>query len=346
MSVIPNLILPPLSLLYGAVTKTRLAAYKRGWLPTVKLDAPVISVGNLTTGGAGKTPMVERVCRILARNKRRVCVLTRGYGRLNPGSRVLVSDGSTITASVAEAGDEPLLLALNLKGLAAVVCDSDRAAAGKWAAINLGAEVFVLDDGFQHLRLARDLNLLVIDATNPWGGGRLLPYGRLRESKAEAARADCIIITRADQSESLRLLNEEIRRLNGSSPILNSTMRVKSITKLGSKDAEELNTLPQPMGAFCAVGNPASFFDQLTRLGLNTGFTQSFLDHHAYTDSDIEYLNRRSKEATVHSLITTAKDAVKLEGNNLELPCYVLNIEVSVEEEAFLEEMIAAVIQC
>lgn len=345
MSPIPNLILPPLSLLYGVVTKSRLAAYKRGWLPTVKLDAPVISVGNLTTGGAGKTPLVEWVCRALSKNNRRPCVLTRGFRRRNPGSRVVVSDSSLITANVTQAGDEPLLLAQNLKGVAAVVCDADRAAAGKWAAANLGADVFVLDDGFQHLRLARDLNLLVIDATNPWGGGRLLPYGRLRESRSEAARADCIVITRADQSQNLPSLIEEIRCLNESSPILASTMRVKGITELGSNDVEELAKIPRPLGAFCAVGNPTSFFDQLSCLGLNAVLTQSFPDHHSYAASDFEFLNRKSREVDVQSLITTAKDAVKLKASDFQLPCYVLNIEISIEEDAVLEQMIAAAVR-
>ena len=120
-------------------------------LPVTKLPAPVISIGNLTTGGTGKTPLVEWVCRTLARKQRKVCILTRGYGRANPGTRVIVSDGSNVLTTAAEAGDEPYLLAQNLKGVAAVISDPDRIAAGKWALDKLGAEVFVLDDGFQHL---------------------------------------------------------------------------------------------------------------------------------------------------------------------------------------------------
>jgi tetraacyldisaccharide 4'-kinase len=145
-----------------------------------------------------------------------VCILTRGYGRLNAGSRVIVSDGSNVLADAAEAGDEPFLLAQNLKGLAAVISDSNRLAAGKWAIENLGAEVFVLDDGFQHLALARDLNILAIDATNPWGGGKLLPAGRLRESRSGLSRAACVVVTTADQSSGLVSLAAEIQTLNGS----------------------------------------------------------------------------------------------------------------------------------
>src|SRR5688500_192500 len=184
MTASSAILLSPLSSLYRAVTQARLTAYKRGLFEVTKLAAPVISIGNLTTGGTGKTPLVEWVCRVLARDKRKVCILTRGYGRANPGVRVVVSDAFTVLATATEAGDEPFLLAQNLKGLAAVISDADRAAAGKWALENLGAEVLVLDDGFQHLGLARDLNILTIDATNPWGGGRLLPYGSLREPRS------------------------------------------------------------------------------------------------------------------------------------------------------------------
>ena len=174
MKAANSFILPPFSALYSIATRLRLAAYRRRLFSVSKLDAPVISVGNITTGGTGKTPLVEWICRVLAEEGKRVCVLTRGYRRQNPNEQVVVSDGHRILADVAAAGDEPLLLARNLLGIAAVVCNSNRSEAGRWAIKNLQSEVFVLDDGFQHLQLARDLNIVTIDATNPWGGG-LLP---------------------------------------------------------------------------------------------------------------------------------------------------------------------------
>ncbi len=259
MSSISNVMLPPLSALYRAVTQTRLAAYNRGLFTTTRLPAPVISVGNLTTGGTGKTPLVEWVCRTLARKQRKVCVLTRGYGRPNAGSRVLVSDGSTVLTNAVEAGDEPFLLAQNLRGLAAVISDSNRLAAGQWAIENLGSEVFVLDDGFQHLALARDLNILTIDATNPWGGGKLLPAGRLREPHSGLSRADCVVVTRTDQSDELVPLEAEIQRLNGSCPLIRSTMIIKGISRMNSDGPKGLVFPPQPAAAFCAVGNPRVF---------------------------------------------------------------------------------------
>lgn len=342
MGSISNLILPPLSALYKAVTQTRLAAYNRGLLKVTRLPVPVISVGNLTTGGTGKTPLVEWVCRRLARKQKRVCILTRGYGRPNPGSRVIVSDGSTVLTTAAEAGDEPFLLAQNLIGLAAVISDPNRIDAGKWAIDNLAVEVFVLDDGFQHLALARDLNILAIDATNPWGGGKLLPAGRLREPRSALTRADCVVVTRADQSDERASLQATIQSLIGSRPVVMSRMIVKGISAINSARSDDLLSLPQPAGAFCGVGNPESFFELLRRGGVNPIFTRAFKDHHQYTAADFDSLIQESRKAGAQSMITTVKDAVKLQQSQFELPCYVLNIEILIEEEGRIIQMVDA----
>src|SRR5260370_18823855 len=150
MSSASSAVLAPVIVLYGAVTRTRLALYERGFLKPTKLDAPVISVGNITTGGTGKTPLVEWVARSPVREGRKVCILTRGYGREDPNARIVVSDGQRILANELEAGDEPRLLAENLLGLAAVICDADRFAAGQWANQEFGSDVFILVDGFPH----------------------------------------------------------------------------------------------------------------------------------------------------------------------------------------------------
>jgi tetraacyldisaccharide 4'-kinase len=331
-----------LSVLYRAVTQTRLAAYNKGLLSVTKLPVPVISIGNLTTGGTGKTPLVEWVCRTLARKQRKVCILTRGYGRTNGGSRVVVSDGSTVLTNAAEAGDEPFLLAQNLKGLAAVISDPNRIAAAKWALGNLGTQVFVLDDGFQHLALARDLNILTIDATNPWGGGKLLPAGRLREPRSGLSRADCVVVTRADQTDELFPLEAEIQNLAGSRLIVTSHMTVKSVYSLNSETPKELRSVPQPAAAFCAIGNPDSFFELLRRGGINPVFTRTFRDHHPYTQSEVESLIQESRKAGAQSIITTAKDAVKLPRTEFDLPCFVVNIEISIEGEDRIVQMVDA----
>lgn len=328
-----SLLLPPLSALYGAVTRTHLALYRRGTFQTVKLERPVISVGNITAGGTGKTPLVEWVAKTLANSGKKVCILTRGYGRENPRSQVVVSDGETIMATSAEAGDEPLLLANNLLRSSAVICNADRVSAGHYAIEAFGSECFVLDDGFQHFRLARDLNLVTIDATNPWGGGRLLPYGRLREPISGLSRADCVVLTRCDQAKNIDTLTAEIRDLIRGRPVFQSTMRTT-----------ESEPATGTAAAFCGVGNPESFFEQVRRHGYEIVFEKAFTDHHWYTQNDIDDLESAAKRAGATSLIATAKDAVKLTSLSFSLPLHVLKVEISIENQAALAELIRTVV--
>lgn len=328
-----SLILPPLSVLYGAVTRARLSLYRRGTLHTFKLDRPVISVGNITTGGTGKTPLVEWVARTVAATGRRVCILTRGYGRDNPSRRVVVSDGNAVLANPFAAGDEPFLLATKLLGIAAVIADADRVAAGRHAIARFGTDCFVLDDGFQHLRLARDLDIVTIDATNPWGGGHLLPYGRLREPLSSLSRADCVVITRTDQSNDVAAIHETIRELTNDALIFHLRMRVTRFKSLNNAP----ETIPSPVAAFCAIGNPNSFFNQLE---YEVVLKKSFPDHHRYTQHDIDSLTDAARRAGARSLITTAKDAVKLHSLSLPLPCYLLEIHPEIANEPALVQQI------
>jgi tetraacyldisaccharide 4'-kinase len=346
MNPLASLILPPLSAIYSVVTRARIAGYQLGWFSVSKLSAPVISIGNLTTGGTGKTPLVEWVCRAVARETgKRVCVLTRGYGRANPQSQVVVSDGNKLLAPDREAGDEPYLLAQNLIGIAAVVSNPDRVAAGEWAIKNLRSEVFVLDDGFQHLRLSRDLDIVTIDATNPWGGGSLLPYGRLREPRAGLSRADCIVVTRTEQVEDMVSLSESVQRLAGATPVFTSRMMTSGIRRLNGERVNNESLLAQPVAAFCGVGNPESFFNQLRREGYSPVFTRAFPDHHNYNQADLNRLIKEAKDHGASGLITTAKDALKLASLEVELPCYVLEIKISIADDARLVKMIQAACQ-
>jgi tetraacyldisaccharide 4'-kinase len=346
MNPFASLILPPLSAIYSVVTRARITAYRRGWFSVSKLSAPVISIGNLTTGGTGKTPLVEWVCiAVASETGKRACVLTRGYGRANPESQVVVSDGNKLLASEREAGDEPYLLARNLIGIAAVVANPDRAAAGEWAIKNLGSEVFVLDDGFQHLRLSRDLDIVTIDATDPWGGGSLLPYGRLREPRAGLARADCIVVTRTEQVEDMVSLSESVQRLAGAIPVFTSRMMTSGIRRLNGESVNNEGLLAQPVAAFCGVGNPESFFNQLRREGYSPVFTRAFADHHDYNQADLNRLIKEAKDHGATGLITTAKDALKLASLEIELPCYVLEIKISIADDARLVKMIQAACQ-
>jgi len=329
--------LTPLSGLYGAAMKARRAMYRRGLFQVHKAGAPVISVGNITTGGTGKTPLVEWIARALARRQKRVCILTRGYDRQHPGGRVVVSNGGEIFSDAREAGDEPLLLAENLKGEAAVICDADRVAAARWATENLDAELFILDDGFQHMRLARDYNIVAIDATNPWGNRRLLPAGTLRESPDQLARADCIVITRADDVAQTAALKSEIHQLSKGRPVFLSRMRIDGFRKLNSEMKESSVAVGDlksgPVAAFCGVGSPESFFAQLRRAGYTLCHTRVFPDHHYYTQEEINALVSQSSERGAQALLTSAKDEVKLRSLRCELRCYAVDVAIEIEGE-------------
>jgi tetraacyldisaccharide 4'-kinase len=337
-----TLALLPLSGLYGAGMRTRAALYRAGLLPVHRLAAPVISVGNITAGGTGKTPLVEWIARELAQAGRRVCILTRGYGRANPRSRVVVSNGEAVLAGVREAGDEPFLLAERLVRKAAVISHLDRVSAARWAVENLGSDVFVLDDGFQNLRVARNLNIVTIDATNPWSNGHILPAGLLREPRSALSRADCVVLTRAEQSGSLDALRAEIGHFGHNPRIIVSRMKTCAVRQPGHDALNSQGLELAHLAAFCAIGNSQSFFSRLRREGRSLRHTRAFPDHHVYSQADLDTLVRESRALGATTLITTAKDEVKLRTLRFDLPCYVLDIEIEIEAAENLRELIRA----
>lgn len=337
-----SIALAPLGGLYGAAMKARRVLYQTGRFRVHRLGAPVISVGNLTTGGTGKTPLVEWIANELAQKGRRVCILTRGYGRQKSGTRVLVSNGNEILVDADRAGDEPLLLAERLKGRAAVICDADRFSAGHWAVENLKSDVFVLDDGFQHLGVARNLNLLTIDATNPWGNRRLLPAGILREPLAELGRADCIVITRADDPDQTGELQREISKLSSGCAVFRSRMVLRRLREVARRESSAATDEIQAasVAAFCAIGNPESFFSLVRRGGYDLRHTRAFRDHHRYAQADIDRVVRESITCGAQILLTTAKDEVKLRSLEFAMPCYAVDIAIEIENQ---EQLIALI---
>jgi tetraacyldisaccharide 4'-kinase len=336
--------------IYGGVSNLRNALYDRGVLTSYSLGAKTISIGNLTTGGTGKTPLVAYVAEILADAGETVCILTRGYGR-ESSRRVLVSDRGSLLVDARIGGDEPVELARKLIGKAIVVADADRVSAARWAKEKYRVTAFVLDDGFQHRRARRDIDVVCIDATNPFGGGRVLPAGTLREPVKNLARADVFVITRGNLVDSVHDLEEQLRSSHPDMPIFISRTEIVSLTKLGESvedgsrpnwnhlrahgAEDEVRTL-----AFCALGNPEAFFtqvseildDELMKDEFDLTVVKQFPDHHRYTQSDIKELERQARAAGLHALLTTGKDAVKLEGLKFDLPCYVVDIEVRMDD--------------
>ncbi len=332
------LALTPLGAAYGVAVRARNLLYRHGILPSHKIGAPVIAVGNLTTGGTGKTPLVEWIAKELAQSGRRVCVLTRGYGRRSSG-RVIVSNGGQILAGVDESGDEASLLAQHLNGKSAVICDADRVAAAQWAIENFGSDVFILDDAFQHQRIARNLNIVTIDATNPWGNGHFLPAGTLREPRGSLARADCVVITRSDQSDRVVELQSKIRKIRSDIPIFLSRMTPTAFRSLSEDERTEINPA-LPIAAFCGIANPGSFFTLPRTAGFELTDTQAFRDHHDYTQADIDRVVRDARGHGAQALITTAKDAVKVRSLNFGLPCYVAEIAIDIDRKDEFRELI------
>ncbi len=342
----PGKLLAPLGFVYGRLMDVRNAMYDRGVLRTHSLGARTISIGNLTTGGTGKTPLVALTSRILADQGERVCVLTRGYGRRNENERVLVSDGNEVLADAETGGDEPVELAMTLIGKAAVIADADRLAAAKWAKERFDPTAFVLDDGFQHRRAKRNLDIVCIDATNPCGNGRILPAGTLRESFKALDRADIVVVTRSNLVDSTEALVERIRRQAPESSILLSSAKISGLVKLKAVNSAQMhpsadrNYVEGRSLAFCGLGNPENFKMQLEVDGYEIAGIKAFGDHHRYTQSDIALLEKEAAEMSAESLITTAKDAVKLTGLYSDIPIFVAELQIELNDESAFRELV------
>ncbi len=316
-----------LGTLYGSVANARNYLYDRGVFKSHSLVARTISIGNITAGGTGKTPLVAYVSEILAGAGEQVCILTRGYGRENERLRVLVSDGERVLVDARTGGDEPVELARKLIGKAIVVADSDRVAAAAWAKDKFGITAFVLDDAFQHRRAERDVDIVCVDATSPFGNGRLLPAGTLREPMDNLRRASAIVLTRVNLIETASPVITELSTLNPVAPIF-----LASSVIADPADSD----LQQPAFAFCGIGNPDSFFELLKRSGYAVKASRTLSDHHVYTRNDVIEIEREARNSGARVLLTTAKDMVKLETLNFEMPCRVVGMRIEIDRpEAF-----------
>ena len=300
------LALGPLARVYGAVVRARNRRYDRPGAAE-RVGLPVLSVGNLVVGGTGKTPTVAWLAAHLVTRGQDPAIVSRGYGGRAGRGPILVSAGAGAGAECSPhlCGDEPFLLANAIPG-AMVVVGADRVAAARLARA-AGARTVVLDDGFQHRRLARDLDLVLLDAMQPFGNGRLLPAGTLREPSASLARADLILVTRADPGHDL----VEIRRVAGarrpSAPIVPA-----AVAPAGLVDAAGRPAAPPPRAvAFCGIANPTRFRSDLERAGIEVVAFRAFRDHARLSDRAIAALRRTARE-TAARLVTTEKDLARL----------------------------------
>lgn len=290
---------------YALVLRLRAFGYRTGLLRSRRLPRPVISVGNLTLGGTGKTPTTVWLATQLMARGLRVAVLSRGYGGSAEGTVRVVSDGKKILLTPEEAGDEPYLLARKVPGLM-VVIGADRYQAGLLALAELEPDIFILDDGFQHLRLRRDLNLLLMDCARPFGNGRVLPAGFLREPERAAQRADLVLLTRCPDGEA------HPAPVPGK-PTCRSRHRLAGFMPLEGGELRPFSDLKGMRGmAFAGIADPGSFFDTLGSEGAPLVTTLAFSDHICYGDDEIAAICRLKTASRSTYLITTEKDAVKL----------------------------------
>jgi len=293
--------LSALSGIYGGVARLR-----RAWYQPHRqrhLVRPVVSVGNLAMGGSGKTPVVAALVRTLQAAGERPAVLSRGYGRRSQTPVVVVSDGSGPQVDVDESGDEPQMLARALRG-APVVVARDRFVAGRLAEGQLAATVHVLDDGFQHLRLARDIDLLLVSMSDL--SDRVLPSGRLREPLSMAARADAVLVV-AGAEEA-----DKVARLSGAQRVFRvnpQPRRLLHVHPFGHPVAEEAGSVVAVSG----IARPERFHASLQTDGMIVGETVVFRDHHWYTAPDIDRVEAEARRVGASRIVTTAKDAVRLE---------------------------------
>jgi tetraacyldisaccharide 4'-kinase len=324
-----------LSFVYRAVVRLRLLAYSRGLFRSRRLPIPVISVGNITIGGTGKTPAVILIAGILRSRGKRPVILSRGYGRKDESSiEAAVGPG----ADCERIGDEPALMAARLKDIPVVV-GRDRLAAGREALDRYRPDVAVLDDGFQHLRLARDLDIVLIDGADPFGSGKLFPAGILREPLRELRRADAVVITRSDRAKDLGQVRELIRECTAA-PVFTSRHAPAGLADLRSGEVRQVASLRgAPVFAFAGIARPEGFFALLAEQGALVKGSASYADHHRYTMDDLASLYRRSADSGAVMLVTTEKDGIKLRDMQPE-GIWALRIEMEVLEKDAWEEVL------
>lgn len=333
-----------LSLLYGTAVKVRLALYSFGLLKAGRLGCKVISVGNITVGGTGKTPTVEFISRKLQERGFRVAILSRGYRRTGKGIGV-VSDGKDIFLGPDEAGDEPYMLATRLRSIPVLV-GSDRYELGRYALEGFPLDVIILDDGFQHIRLKRDLDVLLVDGEKGLGNGYMLPRGPLREPVSGIKRAGVVLISKASPESAG--IADSIMKVHPVPALFKSCYKAERLVSIWSGEQTGLERLSgSKVMALSAIANPSSFLNLLSSMGGEIVSEVSFPDHYSYSLKELEEVIDKARVDGADFIVTTEKDAVKL-GQlepRTEIPVYYLEIGLDMhgEEQRFMDAIITGI---
>lgn len=329
-----------MSVIYGWGVSLALWLYYIGFFKRQRLNCKVISLGNITVGGTGKTPTAQRLAAIIRDMGYRVVILNRGYRAGWRGKVGVVSDGRKIYMSVSEAGDEAYLLAKSLPGVP-VIIGRDRTETGEYAVERFKADVIILDDAYQHWQLERDLDIVLIDALNVFGNNHILPRGTLREPLENLNRAQVFLLTKVDQSsdDARGHIRETAAQYNPNALIVESVHKPKCFVEIADwygdfrSNPVDLATIDgQIVMAFSGIGNPSSFEQTIMDIGAAEVCGIRYPDHHVYTMAEMQYIMEQAVEKGAVALITTEKDAVKIPAEFIHtqrpLPVYVLGIEV------------------
>lgn len=316
----------------------RTAAYRRGWLATRRLNRPVVSVGNLSVGGTGKTPFVAFLAELFMKRGWKPGILTRGYGRRQGPSLIAIEPGPARAPDPGEVGDEPALLARKLPEVPIVV-GADRYRAGILAEEKYNVDVHILDDGFQHFALARDVDIVLLDSTQACSNRELLPSGKLREPVEALERAQLVVMTRTELADP-QPTEECVRQVNPKARIYRCTTKLKDLLNLSRGTLEQFDP-PQSgaIHAFCGIGNPSAFFSGLEKWGFTVESRTAFLDHHVYRAEEITRLVTLAGKSGAKALITTEKDALNFPPlGKTDIPILACVVQSELGEVAGFEE--------
>lgn len=342
-----RLLMSGLAVIYRLIILLRLKLYREHWKTQHYLGTQVVSIGNLTVGGTGKTPVVELLSRTLRDRGRKVAILSRGYkskklnepqkwhradGTLVPGEQMpkVVSTGKELLLSSKFAGDEPYMLAGNLDGVAVVV-DKNRVKGGRFAIKELDADILLLDDGMQYLDLAHAIDIVLVDSTAPFGTEHMLPRGTLREPHRNLCRASYIIITKCDGSSNAALI-QRLRKYNPVAEIVECSHGPRYVQNLFTGERQPLDFLKDKyVAALSGIAVPENFERLLEKLGAKIEIRRRFSDHHRFSRKEIDKFMHRCVERDMDLLVTTEKDAVRFpRPKELDVPVWFLRIEVEI----------------
>jgi tetraacyldisaccharide 4'-kinase len=316
---------------YRAALVARGRLYGLGLLRSGRLPCPVISIGNLTVGGSGKTPLVELAALTLSELGAVPAIVSRGYRRATRGTQV-VADRHGVRLGPRAAGDEPVLLAERLPGTPVVVGEN-RYEAGRIAVERLGASAIVLDDGFQNRTIAKDVEVLAVSGRSPWGNGRLFPAGPLREPLGELRRAHLIVVTNGGEGAGGTEVARTLERQECTAPVLTASYRVLGVLDAEGGERLEPGALAgRRLVGFAGLASPRGFRETLAAMGVTVADFVEFPDHHWYAPEDLDALTRQAQRARAEGLITTEKDAVRLRDLRLpQRPLWVVSVRMTIE---------------